>query len=99
MPYPNSSDVSAGQPTASAHYNNLRKDALYFGNPPVNSSTVGVFFARHAANINIAYLTTARLRVTYSPYNPPVIAIGGCLLLAAANVDLAASSFSGAAAT
>ena len=99
MTYPLSSDVSAGQPTASSHYNNLRKDALYFGNPAANSTPAGAFFARHAANLSIAYLATARLRVAYSPYNPPVIVIGGCLLVASANVDLAASSFSGAAAT
>ena len=31
MTYPLSTTVSAGQPTAAAHYNHLRSDALRFG--------------------------------------------------------------------
>ncbi len=37
MAYPLSSEVSAGQPTASAHYNNLRDDALYLGMGSANA--------------------------------------------------------------
>jgi hypothetical protein len=99
MTYPNSSDVSAGQPTAALHYNNLRKDALYFGQAASDSKTVGDALARYAANVSISYLATNRLRIIYSSYNPAVIVIGGCLLMAAANIDLAAGAFSGAAAT
>ncbi len=99
MTYPLSSDVSAGQPTAAAHYNNLRRDALYFGQAPADSKPAGEFFARYAANLTVSYLATNRLRLAYSAYNPPAIVIGGCLLQAAASVDLAAGCFSGAAAT
>ncbi len=99
MTYPNSSDVAAGQPTASAHYNNLRKDALYFGQLPADSKALGDALARYAANLSLTYLATNRLRITYSVYNPPVIVIGGCLLMAGANIELASGAFSGGAAT
>jgi len=97
MTYPLSSDVSSGQPTASAHYNNLRKDALYLGQLAADSLTVGDFFSRFAANIKLNYLATNRVRVVYNAYHPAAIVIGGCLLKAAANIDLAAGYFSGAA--
>lgn len=99
MPYPNSSEVSAGQPTSSSHYNNLRRDALYFGQSNLDSKAIGEALARYAANLSLSYLATNRLRITYSVYNPPVIVIGGCLCMAAANVELASNSFSGGAAT
>ncbi len=98
MTYPNSSDVSAGQPTAAAHYNNLRKDSLFFGQASTDSKAVGDFFARYAANLPITYLATNRLRVAYTAYHPPVIVIGGCMLQSTADVDLPAGTFSGAAA-
>jgi hypothetical protein len=70
MAYPNSSDVSAGQPTASAHYNNLRKDALYFGNAAADSNPAGTFFTRFVSNLTIQYLASNRLRVPYVSYKP-----------------------------
>ena len=44
-------------------------------------------------------LATNRLRVPYNTTRPPVIMINGCMLQAAANVDLAAGMFSGGSAT
>lgn len=99
MAYPNSSDVSAGQPTASAHYNNLRKDALYFGNAAVDSNPAGTFFTRFVSNLTIQYLASNRLRVPYVSYKPVSIMINGCALKATADVDLPSSQFSGGAAT
>lgn len=98
MTYPNSSDVSSGQPTASAHYNNLRKDALTLGQLPADSHSLGSFFSRFAANIKLIYLATNRIRVVFNLYHPPAVMVGGCMLKAEANVDLPSSSFSGAAA-
>lgn len=99
MTYPNSSDVSSGQPTAAAHYNNLRKDALTLGQAPADSLNLADFFARHAANIKLTYLATNRIRVLFNSYHPAVVMVGGCMLKATANIDLPAGYFAGGAAT
>ncbi len=99
MPYPLSSDVSSGQPTAHQHYNNLRADALRLGQSEVDSATLGALLARFEHGLSLEYLDTNRLRVPASPAAPAVLVINGCMLTAAANVDLSAGSApSGAAA-
>lgn len=98
MTYPISSEVSAGQPTAAAHYNNLRSDALYLGQLPADSKHLADFLARFAANIKLTYLATNRIRVLYNLYHPAVVMVGGCMLKASADIDLPANSFTGAAA-
>lgn len=97
MTYPNSSDVSSGQPTASAHYNNLRKDALFLGQAAADSLTLGAFLAHFAENIKLQYLATNRIRAVFDAYRPASVMIGGCMLKAADNIDLPAGQFSGAA--
>lgn len=97
MTYPLSSDVSSGQPTASAHYNNLRKDALYLGQASADSLPLGSYLSRHASNLKLEYLATNRIRVAYNAYHPAAIMVGGCMLKAAASIDLPAGYFSGAA--
>ena len=99
MPYPNSSDVSAGQPTASAHYNNLRKDAVFLGNVSADSISLGKLLSTYILNIDIEYLTTNRLRVPYVTTAPGTLVIEGCMLQQIDNVDLPAGQFSGSAAT
>ena len=99
MPYPNSSDVSAGQPTASAHYNNLRKDALYLGNISADSISLGKLLSTYILNVKIEYLATNRLRVPYVTTAPASLVIEGCMLQQTDNVDLSSGEFSGAAAT
>jgi hypothetical protein len=100
MAYPNSSDVAAGQPTASAHYNNLRKDAVYLGNAAADSLSIGSFLARFVQNLSIIYLATNRLRVPLnSSIKPAMLVINGYLLKATADIDLPAGMFSGAAMT
>ncbi len=99
MAYPLSSDVTAGQPTAHQHYNNLRADALYLGQDPANVIPLGDFLTRHIRDVRLTYLATDRLRIPCSTTNPPTIMIGGYMLRATANVDLAAGTFSGGAAT
>ena len=99
MTYPLSSDVTSGQPTAYQHYNNLRSDAIYLGQLPADVVALATFLSRFISNVRIDYLATNRLRVPYSLSVPPTIMINGCMCQAAAHVDLAASSFSGVAAT
>ena len=99
MAYPSSSDVTAGQPTAHEHYNYLRSDALYLAQLAADAVPLGTFFSRFIQDVIISYLATNRLRVAYSATMPPTLMIGGVMCQAAASVDLAASSFSGAAAT
>ncbi len=98
MTYPNSSDVSSGQPTASTHYNNLRKDALYLGQAAADSLTLGAFMAHFAQNIKLQYLATNRIRAAFDAYRPATVMLGGCMLKAVDNIDLPAGQFSGAAA-
>jgi hypothetical protein len=99
MTYPLSSPVSAGQPTASDHYNNLRLDSLHLGQAQADSVNVGTFFRRFFQGIVIDALATDRLRIPYMASNPPTIMINGYMLQAITNVDLPASMFSGGAAT
>lgn len=99
MSYPLSNDVSAGQPTAASHYNNLRADSLFLGQSPTDAVPIGAFIQRYVDNIKLEYLATNRLRVPYVTTRPPTLMIGGCMCQAVANVDLPSNSFSGAAAT
>jgi hypothetical protein len=99
MPYPLSSAVSAGQPTAADHYNNLRSDALYFGQVNTNVVDLGTALQKYAAGMKLEYKATNRVRVPYDVNNPATVMIAGYLLQAAANVDLPSGLISGAAAT
>jgi hypothetical protein len=99
MSYPLSSEVSAGQPTAAAHYNTLRSDAVLLGQASADSLPLGTFFRRFASGVTLQALATNRLRVPYNPSNPATVMVNGCMLQAMAAVDLPAGQFSGAAAT
>jgi hypothetical protein len=99
MAYPESSDVSAGQPTASAHYNNLRKDAVYLGKTAAQAADLATLLSNYVQNIRLEYLATNRIRCPYDVFNPARIVINGYMLYQTANIDLALSQFSGAAST
>jgi hypothetical protein len=99
MPYPLSSPVTAGQPTASEHYNNLRLDALHLGAAEIDSKTLGGFLNRHAEHMTLERLDTTRVRVPHEINKPPTLMINGYMLQASANVDLPTGVISGAAAT
>jgi len=96
--YPLSTEVSAGQPTASAQYNNLRKDALTLGASPEDARTLGQFFTRFISGVRLEYLGSNRLRIPFITTNPPTLMIAGYMCQAQANVDLPSGCFSGAAA-
>jgi hypothetical protein len=80
LTYPNSSDVSTGQPTFATHYNYLRKDAVYFGQSVSDSADLVTAFSRYAANLTLMYMATNRVKVYYETNRPPVVMIGGCML-------------------
>lgn len=88
MSYPLSAEVTAGQPTAAAHYNNLRKDALKLGNADADSLNLGEYFSRHAENFVLQKLSTNRVRVPFTATGPATIVISGCLLKAPSAIDL-----------
>lgn len=98
MTYPLSNPVTAGQPTAADHYNNLRKDALFLGNDAADSLALGSFFARHAENIQIEKLSATRVRIPYVTSGPAALVVNGYLLKATGNVDLPSGLISGSAA-
>src|SRR5512139_801463 len=99
MTYPLSTDVSAGQPTAVAHYNTLRADALRLGQAETDCVTTGVMLRRYARGVRLQYLATNRLRVPFVTTDPATLMINGFMCQAGANVDLPAGLFSGGAAT
>ena len=99
MSYPLSSPVTAGQPTAAEHYNNLRKDALNLGQADTDVVNLAAFLKRFASGFKLEPLTTHRVRVPYASANPPTLMINGFMLQAGANVDLPSGLISGAAAT
>ena len=88
MTYPNSSNVSAGQPTASAHYNNLRSDALYLGKDESGAVTLGKVLSRYEENLTLELLGTNRVRVPASLEQPVNLMVSSYMLQATANVDL-----------
>ena len=96
MTYPTSTDVIAGQATAAAHYNNLRNDALYLGNPVTDSDLLANLLAAYQSGITLQYLATNKVRVPASTAAPVRLMVGGYMLSAAANVDLAAAPSGGA---
>lgn len=99
MPYPSSSDVSASQPTAAAHYNTLRADALRLGQSAADGLNIGDLLHRHDVNLTLQYLAANRVRVPASTATPVYLVIDGAIVCATANVDLSAGSApSGAAA-
>lgn len=99
MTYPLSAEVTSGQPTAAAHYNNLRKDALKLGNADADSLNLAEYFARHAENFSLQKLSTNRVRVPYTASGPATIVISGCLLKAPTAIDLPAGLITGYANT
>jgi hypothetical protein len=99
MAYPLSADVATGQLTAASHYNNLRADATRIGQALADVVPLGSFLSRYAEGVLISYLATNRVRVAFVTTNPATLMVNGYMLQAAANVDLAAGLFSGAAAT
>lgn len=99
MTYPLSSEVSSGQPTAAAQYNNLRRDALTLGQADADALSLAAFFGRFSHHLRLEALESDRLRVPATPAAPVALMINGCMLAASANVDLPTSAKpSGAAA-
>lgn len=99
MTYPASSDVSSGQPTASAHYNNLRKDALHLGQASADSVNLGTFLSHHIENVSLVYLATNRVYCPYTAARPARVMINGYMLGQVADIQSPSGLFSGAAAT
>ncbi len=98
MSYPLSSPVTAGQPTAADHYNNLRSDALHLGQAAADAVPLGTFLQRFSQGLKLEYLASNRLRIAFNSINPATVMIKGVMCQAAANVDLPSGLFSGAAA-
>jgi hypothetical protein len=99
MSYPESSDVSAGQPTASAHYNNLRKDALYLGYTSAQAVALGTLLSEYVQHLKLEYLATNRIRCPYDAAFPARIMVNGYMLYQGGTIDSALNLFSGGAAT
>ena len=88
MTYPLSSDVTAGQPTAADHYNNLRADALRLGQLATDAAYIGDVLARYESGIHIDILSTDRLRIAATATVPACLVIDGYPVKAVTNVDL-----------
>ena len=92
MSYPASSEVSPGQPTASAHYNTLRNDALFLGAEQANAVTLGAFLSRYEDGLTLELLDTDRVRVPASLEKPVCLMVSGYMLKVSAHVDLPTGS-------
>lgn len=92
MAYPLSSAVTAGQPTAADHYNNLRLDALYLGQLATDAVALGSLLAKYERGITLQHLSTNRVRVPATTLKPVMLMIDGVMCVAVNNVDLAAGS-------
>jgi hypothetical protein len=99
MPYPLSSEVSPAQPTLASQYNNLRLDAITFGQAIVDSLKLQTFLRKYIAGMNIQYLATNRLTIPYSSTDPATVMINGCMLQATEAIDLPPGLISGGMAT
>lgn len=99
MAYPMSSDVAGGERTEAAHYNNLRKDAIYLGLTNAQAVTLQTLLSEYISNVKLQYLATNRIRCPYDSLNPARIMVNGYMLYQAATIDSALSLFSGGAAT
>jgi len=89
MSYPESSDVSAGQPTAVDHYNDLRKDALYLGKDSSNAVALGSLLCAYESRLQLQLLDTDRVRVPVETNQPVSLVIDGYMLRNTSNTDLA----------
>ena len=89
MTYPLSANVSAGDPTLSAHYNNLRSDALHLGQAAADVVTLAALLERYESRLSLERLSTDKVRVPASAAAPVSIVVAGFMLQATANVDLA----------
>jgi hypothetical protein len=89
MPYPLSADVSAGDITAAAQYNNLRSDALRLGNLTADAVNLGSLIEFFESKLNITRLATNTVRVAASAAVPVAMVVYGVPVRAVANVDLA----------
>lgn len=92
MSYPLSSEVSPGQPTAAAHYNHLRADALRLGCADADAVTLASLMARWEDGLRLEVLDSNRVRVPASPAEPVSLVIDGAPLQITQPADLSASS-------
>ena len=90
MSYPLSADVSAGDPTQAAHYNNLRSDALRLGQLAADGVNLGSLLECFESKLTIQRLSTNKIRVPATALLPVDLVIAGVPLRSVANVDLAA---------
>jgi hypothetical protein len=88
MTYPVSGDVTAGQPTSSDHYNNLRADCLRLGAAAADGANLGNVLNRFESKLTIELLDTDRLRIPCTNTNPGSIVIDGVPLYSVNNIDL-----------
>ncbi len=90
MPYPSSSDVSAGQPTLAAHYNTLRADALRLGQAAGDSVNLGALLEYYSYGLNLEPLDTDRVQIGASTDAPVCLVINNYMTKATNNIALSA---------
>jgi hypothetical protein len=83
-----SADVSSGQPTSAAQFNNLRADALRFGAAAADASTINLLLSRFSSGLTLVALGSQRVRVPALPSAVVCIVIDGFPCYTTANVDL-----------
>ena len=88
MTYPKSSDVVAGQPTAAAHYNNLRADAIWLGASPSDAVSLAALLSGYEDNLHLEEISGNRIRIPASGDQPVCLMIDGLPVMSTESVDL-----------
>ena len=95
MTYPNSSAVSAGDPTEASQYNDLRKDAIYLGADPTGSGTLRDLLYQLTGKIRLSRNGTAVIRLSAEISDPcgimPSVRITGASIWKRAHPPLPAA--------
>jgi hypothetical protein len=92
MSYPKSTAVVSGQPTAAAHYNDLRADALWLGAAQEDAVSLGQLLAGYEDHLRLEVISGNRIRVPVDLNQPVCLMVDGVPLMAATAVDLPTGS-------
>ncbi|MDP2965989.1 MAG: hypothetical protein Q8N39_08160 [Pelolinea sp.] len=87
MAYPLSSNVSAGDPTLSAHYNNLRSDTLNLGRASADSVRLAALLERYESRLTLLFLNSTDVKVTATATAPVSLMIAGYMVQATENIS------------
>lgn len=88
MSYPESSNVSAGDATFAAHYNDLRADSVHLGMAAADAEDLGTVLEKYESRLEISWYSDTKVKVVASASAPVSLIIDGYLCQIAATIFL-----------